>query len=334
MNADGSGQQELIYAPENGQVYFPEWSPDGTRIAFTEVDFVEEGTNFSLADIMTVVIVDIEGKEILRVPRAIMPHWSPDGQALAVGAEPGIEGLIILMTPSIVQVETGELRHAVPRLRTLDSPRWSPDGNLLVYATDDGLHVIGLTEGSAPRRVVEAEAYSLFYLTPVWSADGVVLAFESDRRSGDPPGGVDSYVMVDVDRGIISRVGDSYPTKCGRASFFRDYEAHWIPGTSFAAWGITCTNEQTQPGIWIKDMTGGEERFLDTSSVAKAVGLLDVSTDGRRIAFSSGTGGLGYTRQAQPAPGGIVNIYVVSIEGGEPELLVEDARFPIWQPGP
>lgn len=327
------GGRKLIYAPENGQVYYPEWSPDGGRIAFTEVNFVKEGTDFSLADIMTVVVVDIEGREILRVPRAMMPHWSPDGRSLAVGAEPDVEGLTTFLTPSIVDVETGAMRELVPRVSALDSPRWRPGGNLLVYATRDGLYVIGSTEGSTPRRIVAGQDFTKFYLTPSWFTDAKIISFESDRSADTPPGGVDSYVIVDMDRGVISRVGDSYPSKCGRSLFFRDQEAHWVPGTTSAAWGIQCTGETTKPGIWIKDMLGGEERFLDTSSVVRSVGLLDVSPDGKLIAFSDSGGSLGYTREAQLVPEAVIGIYVVSVEGGHPELLVEDARFPIWQPG-
>ncbi len=336
---DAGGQRELIYAPENGYVYYPEWSPDGTRIAFTAVEFSEEGASldFSFADILSVVVVDLNGTELIRVPRAIMPHWSPGGAQLSIGAEPDVDDLEFSMIPSIVDLQTGASRQLLPRTVTLDSPRWSPDGLLLFYAARDGLFLIAPGGESAPRRVVAAEAYELFYLTPVWSGEGSVLVFEADRTSGTPVGGIDSYVAVDPDVGIVNRIGDSNPDKCGRASGFREFEAHWVPGTSLAAWGIECTNSETKPGIWIKEMLGsGEARFIDASSAVRSVGVLDVSADGKFIAFSNAGAGLG----TGPGPfsysgdSGRINIYLVSVEGGDPELLITDALQPAWQPLP
>jgi len=331
-----SGERLQVYAPENGQVYYPEWSPDGKRIAFTEVEFLEESptTDFSIADLMSVVVVDLDGNEVLREPRAILPHWSPDGLALAVGAEPDIEDESALQVPSILDIATGRMRELAPRMAMLDSPRWSPDGSRLVYGTFDGLYVVDADGELGPRALLTGENYTKFYLTPSWTDRGTVIVFERDRSAGTPPGGVDSYVEVSVGGRIIGRVGDSYPTKCGRALFFRDHEARSIPGTTFAAWGIECTGEQSKPGIWVKDMSGGQERFLDASPVVKSVGLLDISPDGTVIVFTNGGNGLGYTRGALPSRRGAVNIYVVGIDGGAPKLLVEDARFPIWQPVP
>jgi len=343
VSADGglgvrnpSGERVQVYVPEDGQVYYPEWSPDGKQIAFTEVAFLEESpiTDFSIADLMSVVVVDLDGNELLRVPRAMMPHWSPDGLMLAVGAEPDIQGESALQAPSTFDIATGRTRELAPRMAMLDSPRWSPDGSHLVYGTFDGLYVVDADKEPRPRALLTGENYTKFYLTPSWTARGTVIVFERDRSAGAPPGGVDSYVEVNGDGRIIGRVGDSYPSKCGRALFYRDHEAHSIPGTTFAAWGIECHRDEEPAGIWVKDMSGGDERFLDASSVVNGVGVLDVSPDGKVIAFSNAGNGLGYTRGALPATHGILNVYVMGIEGGTPQLLVEDAMFPIWQPQP
>jgi len=332
---DADGERTRIYAPENGYVYYPEWSPDGTRIAFTEVAFTARGfgPGYNWADITSVVVVDLQGAELARLPRAILPHWSPDGQELSIGAEMEDVGERLFMVPYTVDVETGTSRKLLDRVSTLDSPRWTPDGSLLAYATLDGLYLIAADGESGPRRIVETDGRSLFYVAPVWFAEGRLLVYETNRTGGNAP--VDSYVVIDRSGRVVSRVDDSNPAKCGRASFLREFEAHWVPGTSLAMWGIECHRDEEPAGIWVKEMLGGgAERFIDASSAVRSVGVLDVSADGSFIAFSNAGAGLG----TGPGPfsysgdSGRINIYLVSVEGGDPELLITDALQPAWQP--
>src|SRR5262249_48850025 len=63
-------------------------------------------------------------------------------------------------------------------------PRISPDGKQIVYGTDDGNEAIGwiydLKGGAAPRRLT----FEGRNTSPIWSADGQRITFESDR-AGD-----------------------------------------------------------------------------------------------------------------------------------------------------
>src|SRR5712692_5049769 len=64
----GDGKLTRLFAPVDGFVYYPEWSPNGEKLAFTEVTFKEPGTGVGYADIFSVVAVDANGNELVRVP--------------------------------------------------------------------------------------------------------------------------------------------------------------------------------------------------------------------------------------------------------------------------
>ena len=78
VNADGSGQTRLPFAPES---YDPNWSPDGSRLVF--VHFRRSTSAESFYD---VVVSDIDGRNV-RVLATVVgspgePAWSPDGRQI------------------------------------------------------------------------------------------------------------------------------------------------------------------------------------------------------------------------------------------------------------
>ncbi len=332
----GDGKVTRHFAPENGYVYYPEWSPDGTKLAFTEVTFKHPGAGVGYADILSVVAIDENGSELVRVPRAVMPHWSPDSTHLSVLLEPNTPGEVFLATPSIVDVTTGSVRRLVQETDVLDSPRWDSTGRWLAYAAvQEGIVLIpvnGQPLGSSPLPLVQSDGYSKFYLSPMWSSDGLILAFERDRS--EPAGSeADSYVVIDPKVGVTSRVPDSNPDKCGRSLWLRDGEAHWVPGTALAVWGRGCGT--LSAGIWVKDMSGQTpDRLLDVSSVVPMVGEIDVSPDGRTMAFSTSGAALGIGRGAFPTAENskLFAIYSIDLNGNVPQPLVAQAMHPAWQP--
>jgi Tol biopolymer transport system component len=76
INADGSGQSTLA-AIEGSDEGFPDWSPDGQRIAFTSR---RDGNN-------EIYIMDGEGSNLIRLTNQpgddFAPSWSPDGAQIA-----------------------------------------------------------------------------------------------------------------------------------------------------------------------------------------------------------------------------------------------------------
>jgi dipeptidyl aminopeptidase/acylaminoacyl peptidase len=118
----------------------PEWSPDGTRIAFSSNRTTHPDANDN-TDIFT---IEVDGGRITPLttdPGADNnPVWSPDGREIAFVHVP--ENPAVYATPRIRSVAAGGGR-AHDWTAALDrhvetEPRWAPDGQSLFVAVADG----------------------------------------------------------------------------------------------------------------------------------------------------------------------------------------------------
>ena len=82
MDADGGNQENLTNNPAYDHV--PDWSPDGTKIAFVS------DRNGGASQIY---VMDADGKNPIRLTdgrrHKSHPDWSPDGQKIAFTVNPG-----------------------------------------------------------------------------------------------------------------------------------------------------------------------------------------------------------------------------------------------------
>jgi TolB protein len=226
MAADGS-QPLAIFTDEGPRGSFPvDWSPDGSRVAFTLCPDPMCGDFF-------VVASDGSGSSMVGGP-TFEGHrllWSPDGSTIAFGGRHGSEPRgVYLIAPDgtdvrrISEVTSAEpphfsnvdwspdgtrvLTHAgvdgeEPDLWSVAAdgtgeialtegptsgylPRWSPDGAWVAFRGDDVLVVPGA--GGEARRIAPGEDF-------VWSPDGTVLAV----------GGGGDLRIFDVQSGDLSR---------------------------------------------------------------------------------------------------------------------------------
>jgi TolB protein len=108
---DGSGARQLTFEGDNGR---PDWSPDGTKIAFSSIRNLNNYVGVMHAD----------GSHQTMLAQGGNPDWSPDGHKIAFGRG----GQIWVMNADGAG-QTQITRSPTPK----DGPSWSPDGKQMAF---------------------------------------------------------------------------------------------------------------------------------------------------------------------------------------------------------
>jgi TolB protein len=175
INPDGSGLRQVTRLAGSEQ---PDWSPDGSRIAFDAPG--AGGTR--------ILTVRPDGSDTRAVPlttggSSAAPAYSPDGGSLAFehrarSSRPGEHGIFV------VSVEGGKPRRVTTggaMAGAYDTAAtWSPDGARLAFtrvrSAQQAAVFLVRADGSGLRRLTP---WSLDASAASWSPDGATLVFES-----------------------------------------------------------------------------------------------------------------------------------------------------------
>lgn len=187
IGSDGRGERRLTSNPRADT--HPDWSPDGSKIAF-------ESHRGGTGDIY---VMDADGGN----PRAVFadhddwegePAWAPDGEQLAFSADPDDDNIWSIY----IGTRGGTPRRLSSNANDDGFPAWSPDGRQLAFERYQGesssVYLID-ADGRNERRLIGNAAGA------AWSPDGSTIAFSSDRR-GD---GL-SIWTIDVQSGSTRRL--------------------------------------------------------------------------------------------------------------------------------
>jgi Tol biopolymer transport system component len=189
-NPDGTGVVKLTNEPAGTYDFNPDWSPDGTKVAF-ERDTPAGGEIFTM---------NADGSNLRQItfdefPGDLDPAWSPDGTRIAVerfDIPAGRDGIYIMNADGShpVQVTQNDAR-----LGENSEPQWSPDGTKLVFqivsdAKGAAIFTVNL-DGTDLRRLTP---YGLFAEHPDWSPDGRLILFENFGNGA--PSGVSTNVFT------------------------------------------------------------------------------------------------------------------------------------------
>ncbi len=193
-NRDGSSPVQLTEPPM--YPVNPRWSPDGTRILFSQFDFnLREQTYIISAEGGQPAALLSEDKE----PQTD-PNWSPDGRKIVFSSLASMEEVGSSNTVLRIFDIASHQTTTVPGSEGIWSPRWSPNGRFiagLYHGPSGGMKVFDFEtrQWSALRKEGENDF-------PVWSSDSQFLYFL--RRRGEKPG----VFRIRISTGAEERVID------------------------------------------------------------------------------------------------------------------------------
>ncbi|MBN1565214.1 MAG: PD40 domain-containing protein, partial [Anaerolineae bacterium] len=152
----------IAAGPDNRLV----WSPDGTRVAFSDGSDIYVANQFGAANLTN----DPTGGNT-------WPTWSPDGTRIAFTSMR--DG-----NPEIYSMQANGLNplNLTNNPAYDDYPAWSPDGTRIAFASDrDGdLEIFSMSAADGSGQT-QHTADTDDDLNPVWSPDGSKIIFQSDR---------------------------------------------------------------------------------------------------------------------------------------------------------
>ena len=188
-NADGSGITPLMPDPLIDD-YRPDWSPDGTRIAFSR------GTGGGL--VSNIFTVNPDGSDVDQVTDGILGNnvasWSPDGTQLVFNS--GREGGVQIWVTDADGGNPHPITDTPPGVLNT-SPQWSPRGDRIVFGStreciERPLPVLETCGVSSELYTMRPDGTDIKRLTfssgpdsyGTWSPDGNKIAFSRGAADG------------------------------------------------------------------------------------------------------------------------------------------------------
>jgi Tol biopolymer transport system component len=214
VGSDGSGHHEWDYPEGVDEGLHPDWSPDGTELAF-----VTDRADGS-ADILVSPTEGGTARILVDSPPGTVsdhPAWSPDGRYVAFNTDTqGLAGFRIV----VADAGTGAAvtTYEAPKGIDVVAPRWRPDGQQLVVEAGR----LGVREGEPVRlaawvalldpfadepELVAVTPKDMWALYPDWSPDGSAISFTAGNPDPFPHEGSPSDLyVVDADGSNLTQL--------------------------------------------------------------------------------------------------------------------------------
>jgi serine/threonine protein kinase/Tol biopolymer transport system component len=195
------GTERVLAGDDDYYRYFPRWSPDSTRLAYSRFRAItpqsdgEANPPQGASKTGPIVILDTNSREEHLLTSQgqwldYMYDWSPDGQWILASSNRHTSEdrweVCLFPISAAPHAETEMKVVASDPQNSLWTPRFSPDGRWICYAaqkpagaTVSILYVVP-AQGGAPIRITGEDAWCDW---PRWSADGKTIYFVSNYNS-------------------------------------------------------------------------------------------------------------------------------------------------------
>jgi WD40-like Beta Propeller Repeat len=163
--ADGSGEHLVTV---DMSAIDPSWSPDARQLAFTGVEYDENGN----PETTSLYVTQADGSNYVRIGPGSQPDWSPRADWIVYMSNPartdGVAG--------IWRMHSDGTGNGVVAKAGSD-PSFAPNGKHVVFVSGDGrgIYTVSLHGGTKHRVVRDARAKS----SPVYSPDGRSIVYSA-----------------------------------------------------------------------------------------------------------------------------------------------------------
>jgi serine/threonine-protein kinase len=322
-------QGEPAISPDGKLVAYASTTPAGVRIFVRQVD----------GGRATMLTGELPGNHSY-------PKWSPDGSRLSFVANGAI-----FVVPALTG---GSPKRAIDSAETHS---WSPDGKSIVYGTPDERSIrLQRLDGGSPRTLVEGETLH----SPVISPNGKILLYDEGTMPSFSNVSVNAIWSVPVAGGTRTRLSDSMHVNLspawmpdGRSVLFISdmggaRDVYQLPVTSagrargsparlttgLSSYWISLSGDGSRmaydmlrnfSNVYVAPFDGSSARLAAAQPITREnqhVEILDLSHDGKWIAYDSDRGGN-------------FDIYKQRVDGGDPiQLTTNPANdfAPSWSP--
>ncbi|MEO0022071.1 MAG: Tol-Pal system beta propeller repeat protein TolB [candidate division WOR-3 bacterium] len=229
VDYDGANQEMLTGS--GGLKLFPDWSPDGSRIAYCS--YGASALNCYLLELATKKVFLLSDRRGLNTTPAI----SPDGKTVALSMSFEGNSEIYLM-----DINGRNLRRLTTHPGIDISPTWAPNGRQLAFVSDrtgsPQIYIVNV-DGTDLHRLTFSGSYNT---SPVWSPKGDLIAFVQRQ-----PDGSNQICVTNI-------LGDTYLQLTWQGN---NEEPCWSPDGLHLAFASNRTGSWE---IWTMDWNGTNQR--------------------------------------------------------------------------
>ncbi len=182
MDCDGSNI-EWIPTGELRPHFDAQWSPDGTKVAFTAHIAPDKANDIYVLDLLTGIVRQLTNNRYTDEN----PSWSPDSRWIVFASNrdekfwmPRPGGFGAASDIYIMDMEGNRLRNLTQTRDHEREPSWSPDGTQIAFVmSNDGLpNQVYLMPASGGRRRQVTDFTGTFHIMSTsWSPDGQYILF-------------------------------------------------------------------------------------------------------------------------------------------------------------